>query len=414
MNEVIALNDVQTVLDGIDNAEKSDSVVVSAKAPCSKSRQRSKLKSAKVKKDRRRKEDSVQYTTKLQRRKKEELKYLREEAQQLNAQLEQLQQSRLRHIEMAPPFGSHNGTSSMWRSLAMIESEGRERVEHTHRELKSIMANQVRVHGAICKILGRSNLLEGMDFVFELHPTLNRSLCQVDCNDAILNELTNRLESLRLETGRIFPALGENLSTNCVTKKKCRTHLGQRIETTTTTPMACTVQQAANILWHYHTTTKKSIKNQISFRFVQMWNDNSVARKFMASLPDGRNLINLNGVDIVHKYDEANRVVLVGTTIWFLSTEGLQFENHHWTVISQSPTDPLRTSVVQSCYQLQVKCVDTTSVTPQDFARVEKVVLNSIGGKLRNVLQVQQNVLLENIDTVSTVEQIVDEDIGEY
>jgi hypothetical protein len=109
-------------------------------------------------------------------------------------------------------------------------------------------------------------------------------------------------------------------------------------------------------------------------------------------------VIHLDAVNIVRKYEEAGRTVLVGTTTWFLPTGGLQFEDHHWTIISPSPTDARSGSVVQSCYQMQVKSLDASSVSSADFARVEEVVLNSIGGKLRNVLQVQQNVLLDSVD----------------
>lgn len=127
----------------------------------------------------------------------------------------------------------------------------------------------------------------------------------------------------------------------------------------------------------------------------------------MASLRDGKDaILNLDGVNIVRKYEEENRIVLIGTTTWFLPTGGLQFEDHHWTITSPSPTDPLRVSVVRSCCQLQVKCVDTASVLPADVAHLEGVVLNSIGGKLRNVLQLQQNVLLEKVGLDTSAVQV--------
>ncbi|ETM41848.1 hypothetical protein L914_12415 [Phytophthora nicotianae] len=121
----------------------------------------------------------------------------------------------------------------------------------------------------------------------------------------------------------------------------------------------------------------------------------------MASLPDGNNLlVNLDGVNIVRMYEEGNQIVLVGSTTWFLPTGGLEFEDPHWTIISPSPRNPQHSSVVRSCYQLQVKRLDSASVLPVDFAHVEEVVMKSIGGKLRNVLQLQQNVLLEKADPI--------------
>ncbi|KAG6968334.1 hypothetical protein JG687_00003802 [Phytophthora cactorum] len=362
--------EVLTLLDATDSNESDSSSVLPFDVENELSRdavphvplQQPQLK---TKKDRRRKEGPVRYTTSLQRRKKAELKALREEAQQLNAHLQRLLLSRLTQMGMVPAIAPQAQSPSVWRSLAIIESEGRERAERTNRELKAVMANQVKVYASIRKILGRHDLLKGMEFVFEAQPTSDRPIHQLDFSDAILDELSNSLGSLRLQADIVLPALETNPS------------------------------KAAEILWH-HITSKKNSDTQKSFRFVRTSKPNSVERNCMASLPDGENLlVNLDGVNIVRMLEEGNQIVLVGTTTWFLPTGGLQFEHHHWTIITPSPTDPLHASVVRSCYQLCVKHVDTTSVLPMDFAHVEKVVMESFGGKLRNVLQLQQTALLE-------------------
>ncbi|OWY97912.1 hypothetical protein PHMEG_00031444 [Phytophthora megakarya] len=379
MDDAATLSEVLSLLEAIDSHDSDSSSTDLSQGAIPSVVQRSpQLKTLKTKKDHRRKEGPVRYTTSLQRRKKEELKTLRNEAKRLNAQLEQLQQNRLSNIGSASaliPQDSQDSNPNGWRRLATIESEGRERSERTNRELKSIMAHQMKVHAAIAKILGRSKLLEGMNFVFQLQPSLDRPLHQLDFSDSILAELSNSLGSLRLQTNGVFPPLEDDVSIACISRSKHHESVGKSIETTSITPMACSVQKAAEILWH-HITTKKNKDIQKAFRFIRTRNDNSLERNCMASLPDGKNLlINLDGVNIVR---------------------GLQFEDHHWTIISPSPTDPIHASVVQSCYQLQVKRVDSASVLPLDFAHVEQVVLNSIGKKLRNVLQLQQNVLLEN------------------
>ncbi|KAL3670591.1 hypothetical protein V7S43_003784 [Phytophthora oleae] len=403
MDEATTLTEVLSFLDAIDSNESDSSSATSeskfglntvAEASLQQQPQ------LKTKKDRRRKEGPVRYTTSLQRRKKAEVKALMEEAQQLNAQLQQLQLSRLSRIGMAP---SAERNPSVWRSLAMIESEGRERAERTNRELKAIMANQIRANASFRKILGRRNLLEGMDFVFNVQDIPDRRLQPLDFSDAILAELSDSLGKLRLEAGKVLPVMeGNPSSITCSSQNKYHKSGGTCVETTSTTPLACPMQKAAEFLWH-HITTKKNKDAQKSFRFVRSRNPNSLERNCMASLPDGNNLLlNLDAVNIVRKYEEANQITLVGTTTWFLPTGGLQFEDHHWTIISPSPTNPSHASVVRSCYQLQVKCVDTSSVLPMDFAHVEKVVLDAIGGKLRNVLQLQQTVLLEKVDVAGT------------
>ncbi|GMF27946.1 unnamed protein product [Phytophthora lilii] len=210
-------------------------------------------------------------------------------------------------------------------------------------------------------------------------------------SDANLSDLSSNLGKLRLEADRVLPAIEDNVTITCTSRNTYHEAFGNRIETSSITLMACSVQQAGEILWH-HITTKKNKDREKAFRFVRTRNPYSFERNCLASLRDGNGaVLNLDGVNVLRKYKEAHRIILVGTTTWFLPTGGLQFEDHHWTVISSSPTAPLDASVVRSCYQLQVKHVDTASVVPIDFTHTNEVVLKSIGKKLRNVLQLQQD-----------------------
>ncbi|POM77386.1 Hypothetical protein PHPALM_5238 [Phytophthora palmivora] len=281
---------------------------------------------------------------------------------------------------MVPVLTPQDGSPSVWRSLAMIESEGRERAERTNRELKAIMASHMKVHAAIQKLLRRSNLLEGMDFVFESNPTLDRPLHQLDFSDAINAENPSPWLAWVPRVIPVGSVLKADLSISCTSRCKYHELAGKCIESTSTTPMVCSVQKAAGILWH-HITTKKNKDTQKAFRFIRTRNNNTLERNCKALLPDGTNS--------------------------FVSLAPIQFKILEATIMYPSPTDPLHACVVQSCYQLKVKGLDTAAVLPLDFAHVEKVVLNSIGGKLRNVLQLQQKVLLGNVDFTS-----VGEDFG--
>ncbi|KAG6957539.1 hypothetical protein JG688_00010927 [Phytophthora aleatoria] len=169
---------------------------------------------------------------------------------------------------MAPAITPQDQNPSVWRSLAIIESEGRERAERTNRELKSIVANQVKVHASIRKTLGRNDLLQGMDFVFEAQPTSDRLLQQLDFSDAILAELSSGLGRLRLQANNVLPALEVNPSITCSSQNKQLSSGGNCIETTSITPIACPMQKAAEIMWH-QITTKENRDTQKSFRFVR-------------------------------------------------------------------------------------------------------------------------------------------------
>ncbi|KAE9297347.1 hypothetical protein PR003_g23520 [Phytophthora rubi] len=59
----------------------------------------------------------------------------------------------------------------------------------------------------------------------------------------------------------------------------------------------------------------------------------------VASLRAG--LLCVNSVSTYRRYDEGDRVILVGTTKWFLSTGEIVLQDSNWTVISSLPEDPL-------------------------------------------------------------------------
>ncbi|RLN93961.1 hypothetical protein BBJ28_00019552 [Nothophytophthora sp. Chile5] len=170
----------------------------------------------------------VPYSTDLQRRKRAELQVLRQEAQELNAQLALLQSTRHFRIGAETTHLPEQGDLSGWRSLAMIEYEERQRAESTNRKLKAIMANQLEVHASIRKLLGRSIVCE----VWEL--CLLAWLC------------------LRLRA---------------TTKSWRHERLGNLIETSSVTPLACDMREAGELLWH-HLTTKKNKDAEKAFRFV--------------------------------------------------------------------------------------------------------------------------------------------------
>ncbi|OWY98289.1 hypothetical protein PHMEG_00030976 [Phytophthora megakarya] len=105
----------------------------------------------------------------------------------------------------------------------------------------------------------------------------------------------------------------------------------------------------------------------------------------------------LDGVCVFHRYDEDQQTVLVGTTVWYFPTGGLQFEGHYWTVISPSLADSSH-SVVQSCYRLQEKVEDATSMCRSDLESARALVMSKVGKKMHCTMQLLQNTLLSNVE----------------
>ncbi|KAL3673676.1 hypothetical protein V7S43_001374 [Phytophthora oleae] len=338
-----------------------------------------------------RNEEVVPYTTELQRRKRRELLTLRLEEQRLNALLVPLLQRRQDHWTSA--LNVTGKASNGWRSLASIECAERHRAERTNRELKAILADQEKIVTAIRKLLGKQNTFEGREFVLQLKPALERFPCGLDHSKALLGELASGLDALRLDVGTIFSALNED---NCaiISRSQDKRHAttGCRIaETTTVTPLACSMQDAADLLWRFVSTDADT-----SFLSVRKTNPHSFEMNCVAMSRE--NSQSINGVVIYRRFIECDRVVVVGLSTWFLPTGGVQFEDKVWTVISPTPSDPLHSCVIRTRYELQAKITDTASVLPADFTQVEDTVMSGIGGELRNAMQALQNALLNEIE----------------
>lgn len=69
----------------------------------------------------------------------------------------------------------------------------------------------------------------------------------------MLADMSDSLAKLRLEANMVFPALEDNLTVAFHSDTKRHETRGSYIEVNTITPMACTTQQAADILWHHIT-----------------------------------------------------------------------------------------------------------------------------------------------------------------
>ncbi|ETP48258.1 hypothetical protein, variant [Phytophthora nicotianae P10297] len=96
----------------------------------------------------------------------------------------------------------------------------------------------------------------------------------------------------------------------------------------------------------------------------------------------------VDAVSAFRKYKENDRAVIVGSMMWLLPIEGLEFEGKYWSVMDPSPSDPSQASVIRFCYKLQVKNGGTKSAS-----RIQQV-MNSIGNQVRLYLQLQQDAFL--------------------
>ncbi|KAG6945730.1 hypothetical protein JG688_00016414, partial [Phytophthora aleatoria] len=74
----------------------------------------------------------------------------------------------------------------------------------------------------------------------------------------MLAEISSNLAWMHLRTDLVMPTLGENLSVSFSSQAKVHGHCGTRIETTSLTPLACTVKEAGQILSSHATNQDAS------------------------------------------------------------------------------------------------------------------------------------------------------------
>ncbi|KAG6603135.1 uncharacterized protein IUM83_17544 [Phytophthora cinnamomi] len=181
--------------------------------------------SPKKHKVRRRTADSLPYSTAAQRRKKEELCALRLEAQRLSVKLAHLVQK-----ESAGNKANAEHEELKWRGRAIIECGNRVSSEQTNQKLKAILLQQFKVFQSARKLLGKSGVLEGVEFVERLHPMADRALFHLDISDRIVSELSCDLGrlclQLRYRTRQTF--YGAVFPTGTMTQRRRHLHLLER------------------------------------------------------------------------------------------------------------------------------------------------------------------------------------------
>ncbi|KAG1692517.1 hypothetical protein DVH05_000257 [Phytophthora capsici] len=200
-------------------------------------------------------------STRLQQRKREELKMLREQAQELEARVELLKTNKfLRDDVVVHGVESQKKTLS-WHDIAIDEYKERLVSEKTNRRLKSILKNQEKVNGALGTLLQKRSVLNGMDYVFSSPSGVGNLLSvasenepAADVGEHIRKELEELVQSIYKRYKTNFKATTQTPAISCDMRVKRDAKRGKIVEFVTTTPMACGVEEAGEIVWKELTT----------------------------------------------------------------------------------------------------------------------------------------------------------------
>ncbi|KAG6623960.1 uncharacterized protein IUM83_02108 [Phytophthora cinnamomi] len=338
------------------------------------------------------------YSTELQRRKKAELGALRLEVQQLSTRLAHIVKNsdENKALDSAEELPEARQRRRVWYSRVMDECEARASAERTNKELKAVLLQNFKAFRFIRKELRAKDVLKGLEFVSQSSPTVDLPFFQMDFCKPMFEELASHLDKLYLGSGELLPPSTNSISVRCQRK---RHETGEHfMEVASNTPVACPVHEAGDFLWRFITKSDDA-DNESSFNFarVRPVEDCDLSQEMQYTLSlFVQNLMGaplcIEAISRYRKHVEPNRFVVVGTIRWLLPTDALDFEDKYWTIISPAPTDPNKSCVVQSYYQLHENLEGTMAAERKD------ALMYYIANITRSYLQLLQEAILSIAD----------------
>ncbi|KAL4145115.1 hypothetical protein PRNP1_012849 [Phytophthora ramorum] len=354
-------------------------------------------------------------STRLQQRKKAEIQALREQAQELETQVDLLKKSKFLPgnivLEMDTELTSDDDGALVvkdpsqkppgtWREMAIAQYKERLVSEKTNRRLKSILENQEKVNGALSGLLQKRSVLHGMDYVLSTLPGLEpppasgdgADSSSADNNNAILKELEATVKRLYVESKSKFTRTNQCPAISCDMKIKHDARRGKLIEFVTTTPMSCSVGEANEILWK-ELTTFREYPDKV-YKYMKGTKPNTHEKNFVLCLRSPSGVLELNGLQYMEKFEEVDRTVFVAAERMLLPTKGFKFRVECWMTVTPSTTDS-SSSVVEIVVQLYIDRDDGLAASVQDISDAQNIVMGSLSNTFRKAFQAQQNALME-------------------
>lgn len=124
-------------------------------------------------------------------------------------------------------------------------------------------------------------------------------------------------------------------------------------------------------------------------------------KKYVISVRNYAQEFKLSGMQFMCRFDEPSRIVFVGADTMLIGTKGLQFSNHTWIVVTPSPTDPVRSSVVHMCVRLSVDRVEGGSTYTEDRSYAHDLVLTDLCARFRQHSLYVQNWIVDETERLA-------------
>ncbi|KAG6572584.1 uncharacterized protein IUM83_17645 [Phytophthora cinnamomi] len=352
-------------------------------------------------------------STRLQQRKRAEIQALREQAQDLEAQVELLKKNKFLPADVALGLAAGQDDGALvvgdviqkppanWHEMAIVQYRERLVSEKTNRRLKSILENQEKVNGALSGLLQKRSVLNGMEFVLSTEPRTEQSLLTADSSigladgdnsKEILMELEELVQGLYKTWETKFHATTQSPAISCDMRIKQDAQRGKVVEFITTTPLSCSVQEASEILWK-ELTTYRDYPGKV-YKYMKASKPNAHEKNFVMNARSPSGMLELNGLQYMQKFEEADRTVFVIAERMILASKNFQFRDECWMTVNPSSAET-NASVVEIYLELYMEHEDESQVSPEDFSYAQSSIIGSLGNAFRKFFQAQQNALME-------------------
>ncbi|OWY95596.1 hypothetical protein PHMEG_00034358 [Phytophthora megakarya] len=360
-------------------------------------------------------------STRLQQRKRAELQALREQAQELETQVELLKKNKFLPGDVVLELDAEMSAAddallvkeststppSNWHEMAIAQYKERLVSEKTNRRLKSILANQEKVNGALSGLLQKRSVLNGMDYVLSAQVGIENTLLSsenskdeplAEDNKAVLTELEERVQRLYKEFKSQFTATSQSLAITCDMKVKQDPIKGKMIEFITSTPMSCCEEEASEIMWKELTMYRDYPYK--TYNYMKGAKPNTHEKNFVMNVRSPSGMVELNGLQFMQRFEEEDRTVFIIAERMTLPAKGAQFRDECWITVTPSESTP-NTSVVEIFLKLYMDQDGKQESNPEDTAYAQNVVMSSLSNTFRKCFQTQQNMLMEKAGRVT-------------
>ncbi|RLN47532.1 hypothetical protein BBJ28_00002942 [Nothophytophthora sp. Chile5] len=305
----------------------------------------------------------------------------------------------------------------VWMARAQLEKQLREDAETRNLELKTVMARQSRMAKSVRRLLRNVtsvvvrfglgdwplagiNIEEALRMPHPVVSSLDGFVPNLD--DAIYGELATRMGQLYVEASTVFAseALPQYTGISSAVEIQVDPVSGTPyVELRGAMPVNLAVHEAGKVIWDAKACHYKRYVSTNCLLFKKFMTELGMKKESEMELRDQSHAMDINIRSLSRIYEEEDGVLGTWTSLVceHPTDSSLRFREQGWFLIMRSPTNPLESSVLQSCYRLSPD-VASAPTSPgskaeryRDAEAMRTFVLHSLGSVMRsNFMEIEE------------------------